>query len=147
MPTPVGLRGIHAADVDAQFSDGVGIRKLGASKALLFAKAGAMGVKAQTISMGGAALTLIASGTPTAGQALLDGIVLLVDPGGSSRALTLPSAGNIGGTVLLVVNTADAAEQVQVTDPDGTMSTINVEQNGMGIFVSNGTRFYGAEFV
>ena len=62
---------------------------------------------------------------------------LLLDPGGATRVVTLPAAEN--GLFFYIVNTADAAEDLTVSD-GSTVATLN--QNDAAWFVSDGTDWY-----
>lgn len=55
------------------------------------------------------------------------------DPGGASRAITLPAAER--GLMFLVINAADAAEDLTFA---GTVAAGTISQNEAGLFVSDG---------
>lgn len=67
-----------------------------------------------------------------------DAILQYLDPGGAGRNVDLPAEANARGQMFLIVNTADAAENLTVrNDAAGTIGVVG--QNEMGMFVCNGT--------
>lgn len=61
-----------------------------------------------------------------------------LDPGGAGRDVNLPAEASSAGLIFIVVNTADAAENLTVKDDGG--STVGVVgQAEMGFFICNGT--------
>lgn len=78
--------------------------------------------------------TLTGNRTLTAGS----GNVQRLDPGGSARDVTLPAEASSKGGWFLVINAADAAENLVVKDDGGsTIGTMN--QNDAGLFSCDGT--------
>jgi hypothetical protein len=75
-----------------------------------------------------------------------DAMVLKLDPGGSARDVTLPAEGNVsaGGRFYLIVNAADAAENLVVKD-DGAATIGTVGQDKIGLFYNAGLDDNGAE--
>lgn len=67
------------------------------------------------------------------------GNYLLLDPGGSSRTVTLPAAGDSNGLAFFIANTADAAETLTISD-GATVATVGQGQACM--VASNGTDWY-----
>lgn len=63
--------------------------------------------------------------------------VQCLDPGGSSRDVVLPAEAASEGLMFIIVNRADAAEDLTVED-DGESTVIVVPQGGMGIVVCGG---------
>lgn len=64
--------------------------------------------------------------------------VIKLDPGGAHRNVTLPAAAGWKNSNVLIVNGADAAENLVVKDSDGnTIATIN--QNEEGLFNCSGS--------
>jgi hypothetical protein len=67
-----------------------------------------------------------------------DVVMHFLDPGGSGRDVTLPAEADSEGLMFVIVNTADAAENLTVED-DAASTVGVVGQSEMGIFVCNGT--------
>lgn len=70
-----------------------------------------------------------------------EGDVMVIDPGGASRNVTLPAAASHKGRVIWIVNTADAAEDLVLKDVSTTVDTIS--QNERGWVVSDGANWFG----
>lgn len=65
--------------------------------------------------------------------------VFPMDPGGAARNVDLP---NVKNGYAVIVNTADAAEEITVRDTaDATVATI--AQNERGVFHCDGSNWYG----
>lgn len=61
-----------------------------------------------------------------------------LDPAGAGRNVDLPAEADSEGLMFIIVNTADAAENLTVrNDAAGTVGVVG--QNEMGIFICNGT--------
>ena len=60
-----------------------------------------------------------------------------IDPGGAGRDVTLDAEATSGGMVRLIVNRADAAEDLTVKD-DGASTIGTISQNEAGLFHCNG---------
>lgn len=61
-----------------------------------------------------------------------------LDPDGAGRNVDLPAEADSAGLEFVVINTADAAENLTVRDDGGTTIGV-VGQNEMGMFFCNGT--------
>lgn len=75
-----------------------------------------------------------------AGAETWDGATAMVqflDCGGAGRTITLPSAVDAKGRVLVVVNTSDAAEDITIT------GAITISQNEAGILACDGSAWDG----
>lgn len=68
--------------------------------------------------------------------------VHFLDPGGQNRDVTLPAEASSTGLSYLIVNTADAAEDLVVKD-DGAATIITISQNEAGLVLCNGTVWKG----
>ena len=74
--------------------------------------------------------------TGTRALAPADGNILYFDPGGDNRDVTLRAQGGTNGAFYLIVNGADAAENLVVkSDAPATIGTIG--QGNFGLFVQN----------
>jgi len=67
------------------------------------------------------------------------GNYLLLDPGGATRTVTLPAAAGSNGLAFFVANTADAAEDILISD-GGTVATVG--QGQACAVASNGSDWY-----
>ena len=67
--------------------------------------------------------------------------LLVLDPGGAARTVTLPAEADSEGLVFLIVNTADAAEALTIED-DAAGSVGSIAQNEMGLAVCDGTAWH-----
>lgn len=63
-----------------------------------------------------------------------------LDPGGATRELRLPAEAR--GLTLVIVNTADAAEDLTVKEDSGTTTIGTISQNEMALLVCNGTTWF-----
>ena len=76
-----------------------------------------------------------------------DAPVLIIDPGGASRNILLPAEASSVDLVFIIVNTADAAEDLVVKEDSGvtTIATVNGSVGGTanqrGIFHCDGTNW------
>lgn len=70
-------------------------------------------------------LDLSATGNP-----LSLGMIAKLDPGGSNRDITLELESTVPGLYRRIINAADAAESLVVKDDDGTVGTINQNEQG-----------------
>lgn len=61
-----------------------------------------------------------------------------LDPGGAGRDVTLPAEADSKGLAFLILNTADAAEDLTVKD-DGASTVVTISQNEAALVVCNGT--------
>lgn len=71
------------------------------------------------------------------------GFVAFIDPGGATRVVTLPdpTLETEADTVRIIVNTADAAEDLTIDDPAATTRG-TISQNEFAIIVCDGVRHY-----
>ena len=76
----------------------------------------------------------ITSGALAAGELRVKSPTLVLDPGGAGRTLNLPPAArSLAGLRLVIVNSADAAEALTVTDiTDSPVTVCTVTQNEAG---------------
>ncbi len=65
--------------------------------------------------------------------------ICAIDPGGATRVVTLPT--NEKGLWWIIINTADAAEDLTINDPAATTRG-TISQNEIAIVVMDGTRSY-----
>lgn len=65
-----------------------------------------------------------------------------IDPNGATRVLTLPAAER--GLIWLITNTADAAEDLTISDPVGPTTRGTISQNEGALVYSDGVRWYVA---
>jgi hypothetical protein len=128
---------------DLQLEPGKGIKARGQT-ALMTILSGAtslLALKSEAITCA-AAHALLVSGTAAANQTVITSNVLLIDPGGAGRNITLPAEASSTGLFLLIFNTANAAEALTIKD-DGGGDIIVLDQNQHGIVFCNGTTFIG----
>jgi len=64
-----------------------------------------------------------------------------LDPGGASRNVDLMP--EVAGQVVIIVNTADAAENLTVREDAGVTTIVTIAQNEMALLVCNGTVWKG----
>lgn len=81
-----------------------------------------------------------------AGAMTFDGdtpFVAFIDPGGATRVVTLPDPTSVAeaDTVRIIVNTADAAEDLTINDPAATTRG-TISQNEFAIILCDGVRHY-----
>jgi hypothetical protein len=69
--------------------------------------------------------------------------VLALDPGGASKDIRLPPEADSYGAILFIANTADAAEDLVVTDDGDTYTVATISQNQVGFFFCDGAKWYG----
>lgn len=69
--------------------------------------------------------------------------VAYLDPGGATRVVTLPdpTLASEADTIRIIVNTADAAEDLTINDPAATTRG-TISQNEFAIIVCDGVRHY-----
>lgn len=69
--------------------------------------------------------------------------VAYIDPGGATRVITLPdpTAAAEKDTIRIIVNTADAAEDLTINDPAATTRG-TISQNEFAIILCDGVRHY-----
>lgn len=70
-------------------------------------------------------------------------LVAFIDPGGATRVVTLPDPTSAAekDTIRIVVNTADAAEDLTINDPAATTRG-TISQNEFAIILCDGVRHY-----
>lgn len=66
---------------------------------------------------------------------------LRIDPGGSARDVNLPDEASSNGLIFVILNTADAAENLVVKD-DGGATIVTISQNERSTVVCDGTSWY-----
>jgi hypothetical protein len=71
------------------------------------------------------------------------GFVAFIDPGGATRIVTLPDPTSVAeaDTIRIIVNTADAAEDLTINDPAATTRG-TISQNEMALILCDGVRHY-----
>ena len=132
-----------ALEHDFQFEPGNGLGAKGQT-ALMTALSGAtnlLALKTEAITAA-ANHTLLVTGTAAANQTKITSNIVLFDPGGSGRDLTLPAEASSTGLLLVIMNTADAAETTLVKD-DGGGAVVTIAQSEGGIVVCDGTTWRG----
>jgi hypothetical protein len=67
--------------------------------------------------------------------------VQFLDPGGASRTVLLPAESN--GDFMIVINTADAAENLTFKEDSNTTTILVTGQNEIGFLFCNGTTWFG----
>ena len=88
-------------------------------------------IKSSTVTLA-AGLTLTAKDPP----------LQFLDPGGSGRTITLPAEADSEGLLFLMVNTADAAEDLTVED-DAAGAVVTISENESAFVVCDGTTWKG----
>ena len=128
---------------DLQLEPGKGIKARGqtALMTLLSGATSLLALKSEAITCADNH-TLLVSGTAAANQTVITSNVLLIDPAGSGRNITLPAEASSTGLFLLIFNTADGAEALTIKDDGGT-DIIVLDQNQHGIVFCNGASFIG----
>lgn len=66
----------------------------------------------------------------------------VLDPGGAGRTITLPAEADSDGLCFIIVNTADAPEDLTVND-DAAGGVVTVSQNEMAVVVCDGAAWHG----
>lgn len=69
--------------------------------------------------------------------------VLWIDPNGASRDVLLPTEADSIHQILVIINTADAAENLVVKEDSDTTTIVTVNQNEIGVFFCNGIAWRG----
>lgn len=67
--------------------------------------------------------------------------VAYIDPGGATRVVTLPDPTTEKDVMRIIVNTADAAEDLTINDPAATTRG-TISQNEFAIILCDGVRHY-----
>ena len=128
---------------DLQLEPGKGIKARGQT-ALMTILSGAtslLALKSEAITCA-ANHTLLVSGTAAANQTVITSNVLLINPDGSNRNITLPAEASSTGLFLLIFNTAATSHALTIKD-DGGGDIIVLDQNQHGIVFCNGSSFIG----
>ena len=99
---------------------------------------------AQSATLAGTT-TLVYNATSTAGELQVLGEILALDPA-ANRALYLPAVGQSKGVVLRIINTANAAEVITITELAagalGTAASVALARQEMAYCVCDGTDWY-----
>jgi len=77
-------------------------------------------------------------------QVVVSDELLALDPGGAARVVNLPPVTGLRGARLMVVNVADAAEDLYLVDDVLSATLVTVSQSETGIVVAGDTRWYNA---
>lgn len=85
-----------------------------------------------TADAGGAAFTLPDDTAP----------VCLIDAGGASMTLTLPTVAAAANRILFLFNTADGIETITVKDSTGVTTVATLAQNKATVLYCNGTTWH-----
>ena len=89
--------------------------------------------------------TLVYNATSTALELQVQGEILALDPA-ANRALYLPAVGQSKGVVLRIINTANAAETITITELAGvalgTAGSVALARQEMAYCVCDGTDWY-----
>jgi|TARA_R100000482_G_C5088149_1_gene129493 hypothetical protein len=128
---------------DLQLEPGKGIKARGQT-ALMTILSGAtslLALKSEAITCADNH-TLLVSGTAAANQTVITSNVLLINPDGSNRNITLPAEASSTGLFLLIFNTAATSHALTIKD-DGGGDIIVLDQNQHGIVFCNGSSFIG----
>lgn len=67
------------------------------------------------------------------------GTIFKLDPGGSSRDVLLPAEVDYRGCEVLIINAADAAENLVIKDDSGTTALVTINQNEAARLFCDGT--------
>ena len=91
---------------------------------------------------------ILSGGTVTATLAAAytmpdNGVMYILDPGGAHRDVILPDTADFEGRMLVVINTADAAENLNVRETTAGTIRAAVAQNEQAFLFSDGARWYG----
>lgn len=71
------------------------------------------------------------------------GTLLLLDPNGGNKDVLLPAEASSEGLSFIILNIADAAENLVVKEDSDTTTILTVAQSGAGLFYCDGTTWYG----
>jgi len=137
------LTGGRALAHDIAFEPGKGF-KVKAQTALLTALSGATNLlahKSEAITCAGDH-TLLVSGTAAANQTVIKSNVIIMDPGGSGRNITLPAEASSTGLLLFLFNAADADESL-VVKSDEPATIVTVGQTEGAVLFCDGTTWRG----
>lgn len=80
---------------------------------------------------------------PSTGDLPINAPTLRIDPGGAGRTVDLPPEGESTGARLVLVNTADAAEDLTVRDDGGATTIVTISQNEEATVWCDGTAWHG----
>jgi hypothetical protein len=90
----------------------------------------------------GAAITATGDITLTAAQ-VAEQAIWVIDPGGAGRKVLLPAEADCEGYMLVIKNSADAAEILTVKDDADAVTIVTPTQNETAILFCNGTTWLG----
>lgn len=90
----------------------------------------------------GAAITASGNITLTAAQ-VAEQTIWIIDPGGSGRTILLPPEADCKGLMLVVKNSADAAEVLTIKDDADAVTIVTPTQNETAILFCNGVTWMG----
>tara|TARA_R110001592_G_scaffold216154_1_gene469675 strand:- start:53 stop:520 length:468 start_codon:yes stop_codon:yes gene_type:complete len=128
---------------DLQLEPGKGIKARGqtALMTLLSGATNLLAYKSEAITCG-ADHTLLVSGTAASNQTVIKSNVIIMDPGGAGRNITLPAEASSTGLLLVLFNSADADEGLVIKD-DGASTIITVGQAEGSLLFCDGTTWRG----
>ena len=93
-----------------------------------------------------ATTTLVLNATSTSGELQVQGEILVLDPGGSTRAVYLPPVGASKGMIIRLLNSADATENLTITELAAgalaTAASAEVLRQEMAVCICDGTDWY-----
>lgn len=90
----------------------------------------------------GAAITATGDITLTAAQ-VAEQTIWVIDPGGAGRKILLPAEADCKGLMLVIKNSADAAEILTIKEDSDTTTIVTPTQNETAILFCNGTTWMG----
>jgi len=100
---------------------------------------------AQSATLAGTT-TLVLNATSTSGELQVQGEILVLDPGGAHRAVYLPPVGASKGMVIRLLNSADATENLTITELAAgalaTAASAEVLRQEMAVCICDGTDWY-----
>lgn len=137
------LTGGRALVHNLAFEAGKGISVKGQA-ALLSSLSGATNLlahKSEAITCAGDH-TLLVSGTAAANQTVIKSNVIIMDPGGAGRNITLPAEASSTGLLLFLFNAADADEGLVIRS-DEPATIVTVGQSEGAVLFCDGTTWRG----
>ena len=128
---------------DLQLEPGKGIKARGqtALMTLLSGATSLLAHKSEAITCAGDH-TLLVSGTAAANQTVIKSNVIIMDPGGAGRNITLPAEASSTGLLLFLFNAADADEGLVVRS-DEPATIVTVGQSEGAVLFCDGTTWLG----
>ena len=101
---------------------------------------------AQSATLDASPTTLVLNATSTSGELQVQGEILVLDPGGSTRAVYLPPVGASKGMIIRLLNSADATENLTITELAAgalaTAASAEVLRQEMAVCICDGTDWY-----